>query len=295
MPRLYEFFSTSSAPEQILTDINRTVIEAARVKLIGTNFVAMRLGPGDIVGTSLNIVKQAKNSYLPGLVGQGAEIPIKEEDTYAFQVTPRKYGVRPLITREMQEDSLFAVMERNLSEAGRQMARKMDRLIIGAMRRGAGQTVTGLAAITVANLTTAINRLETQDFALSDCVFGPDVAMDIRNIDTFVEANKSGVNDPSRSLIGQIYNGRVWVSNNIVSLPDSTAAATATDAIAVDREYGVVFAEKRPIMVERYNDVTRQLDGIVLSARWDTNVIPDTDQGLTGAFTTRAVQLITTT
>src|SRR3990167_3913247 len=146
MPRLYELFTTGSAPEQILTDISRTVAEAVRVKLIGTNFVAMRLGPGDIPGTSINIVHQTKNNLNVGLVGEGAEIPISTDDTFAFQVSPKKYGVRPLVTREMQEDSLFAVMERNLRESGYQMARKLDRILLGAMRQGAGATTTGGAA-----------------------------------------------------------------------------------------------------------------------------------------------------
>lgn len=295
MPRLYELFTRSSAPEQILTDISRTVAEAVRVKLIGTNFLAMRLGPGDIPGTSLNIVHQAKNAYTVSLVGDGAEIPIKTEDTYPFQVTPRKFGIRPVITREMQEDSLFAVMERNLREAGYQMARRLDRLVLGAAREGAAQTVTGLAAITIANMTTAINRLETNDYALSDWIMGADVAMDLRNIDTFTEANKAGVNNPSRSFIGAIFGGDVHQSNNIVANPDGTTAS-ATDCLAIDRDWALLLAEKRPLTVERYNDVTRQLDGIVLSARWEATAIPDTDQGLTPAsFTTQAIQLITTT
>lgn len=292
MPTLYELFTRSSAPEQILTDISRTVTEAVKVKLIGTNLLAMRFAPQDIPGTNLDIVHQSKNTLAVGIVGEGAEVPIATEDTYRYQVRPRKYGVRPLITKEMQEDSLFAVMERNLREAGYQMGRRLDRLILQAARTGSGNTVTGGAAITVANIATAMNNLEINDYTPSDFVIAPDVAMDLRNIDTFVEANKAGVNDPSRSLIGTIFGMKVWVSNNIAST--ETGTRSRTDSFVLDRDWALALAEKRPLTVERYNDVTRQLDGIVLSARWDAIAIPDTEQA-SAPYTTTAISLITTT
>lgn len=297
MARLLEDILTrGSAPEQILTDIYRTVSEAVRTKLIGTNLVSMRLGPGDIPGNTLNIVHQTKNSLAVHLVGEGAEIPISTEDTYFYQVQPRKWATRPLVTREMIEDSLFAVMERQLREAGYQMARNLDRnIILLNLRRGSGNTVTGVAAITVANIATAIQNLETNDYVFTDMPIGAAVANDLRNIDTFVEANKAGVNDPSKSLIGTIFGGKVWQTNNLTS--SFGASTNATDAVVMDRDWSLVFAEKRPLTVDRYNDVTRQLEGIVLSARWDCRVIPDTEQTNTAdpAYTSTAISLITTT
>lgn len=292
MPTLYELFTRSSAPEQILTDISRTVSEAVKVKLIGTQLVAMRFGPGDIPGTSLDVVHQSKNSLAVGEVGEGAEIPISTEDTYKYSVKPRKYAVRPLVTREMQEDSLFAVMERNLREAGYQMGKRLDRIILKAAVLGTGNTVTGGAAITVANITTGMNNLEINDYTASDFVIAPDVAMDLRNIDTFVEANKAGVSDPSQSLIGTIFGMKVWVSNNIATT--ETGTRSRVDALVIDRDWALALAEKRPLTVERYNDVTRQLDGIVLSARWDAIAIPDTEQ-TSAPYTTTAISRITTT
>mgnify|MGYP001600761707 CR=1 FL=1 len=294
MARLLEDILTrGSAPEQILTDIYRTVSESVRTKLIGTNLVAMRLGPGDIPGTTLDIVHQTRNSLAVHLVVEGAEIPISTEDTYRYQVRPRKWATRPLVTREMVEDSLFAVMERQLKEAGYQMARNLDRnILLLALRQGSGNTVTGLAAITVANIATAIQNLETNDYVFTDMGVGAAVANDLRNIDTFVEANKAGVNDPSKSLIGTIFGGKVHQTNNLTS--NEGGATNATDAVCLDRDWAMVFAEKRPLTVDRYNDVTRQLEGIVLSARWDARTIPDTEQA-TAPYTSTAISLITTT
>ena len=217
MAKLYELLTRDAESETILTDIYRTVIEAVRTKLIGTNFISRRYGPADIPGKTLSIVAQTKNALIVHQVGEGQEIPISVDAVFNFTTTPLKYGVRPVVTREMQEDSQFAFIERNLREAGYQFGRKLDSLILTAARAGAGQTVTGAAAITIDNITTAMNRLEAN--------------------------------------------------------------------------YALYLAEKRPITVERYNDVTKQLDGIVLSSRWQAGIIPTATAGTT----TNAIQLITTT
>jgi len=282
MAKLYELLTRDAESETILTDIYRTVIEAVRTKLIGTNFISRRYGPADIPGKTLSIVAQTKNALIVHQVGEGQEIPISVDAVFNFTTTPLKYGVRPVVTREMQEDSQFAFIERNLREAGYQFGRKLDSLILTAARAGAGQTVTGAAAITIDNITTAMNRLEANDFMPTDFIIGPSVAQDLRNIDTFVEANKAGVNDPSQSLIGTIFGMKVWTTNQLTN---------NTDALAIDRDYALYLAEKRPITVERYNDVTKQLDGIVLSSRWQAGIIPTATAGTT----TNAIQLITTT
>lgn len=281
MRRLQELFTSSSAPEQILTDIYGTVIDAVKTKLIGTNFIALRLGPNDCPGNTLNIVRQTKNSQVVHEIGEGQEIPISTEDTYSFSVTPKKYGLRPLITREMQEDSQFAVMERNLREAGYTMAKKLDKDLILAQLDNAAATTAGSGAITIDNITESIYDLEVADYTPSDFIIGTEIAKDLRNIDTFVEANKAGVSDPTKSLIGTIYGMKVWQSNNV---------SNAAYAYVIDKSQAIYLLEKRPITIERYNDVTRQVDGIVLSARWKAGIIPDSD----GGTTTSAISKITT-
>ena len=282
MAKLHELLTRDAEGETILTDIYRTVIDAVRTDLIGTNLLSRRYGPGDIPGSTLSVVAQTKNALIVHQVGEGQEIPISVDAVFNFTTTPAKYGVRPIVTREMQEDSQFAFIERNLREAGYQMGRKLDSLILTAARAGAGATVTGGAAITVANITTAMQTMESNDYTPTDFIVGASVGQDLRNIDTFTEANKAGVNDPSRSLIGTIFGMRVWRTNQL---------ANATDALVIDRDWALYLAEKRPVTVERYNDVTKQLDGVVLSSRWQAGIIPTAAAGTT----TNAIQLITTT
>ena len=292
MAKLQELLNRGSAPEQILTDIYGTVTEAVRTKLIGTNLIALRLGQGDIPGTTLDLVHQTRNTLSVAKVGEGAEIPVSTEDTFRYQVSPEKWGTRPLVTREMIEDSLFAVMERQLKEAGYQFARSVDRNnILLALRQGRGTANTGAASITVANITKNIYDLESNDYVATDAVMGAEVAQDVRNLDTFTEANKAGVNNPSKSFIGNIFGMNLWQTNNLTST--FGASTNNTDFVVLDRNHALVYAEKRPLTVDRYNDVTRQLEGIVLSARLDCRAIPDTEQA-TAPYTTNAISLTTT-
>jgi len=261
MERLQELLTRTAEPETIESEIYGKLIDAVKAKLIGTNLLALRIGPGSIPGSSIDVDLWDRNVVKVHKVGEAAEVPIEVGTVSTFNLKPEKYGLRPLITKEMQEDGKFDLMEYNLREAGYQMARKLDSLIMAQIEAGdsaAGNTVSGGAAITVANINEAIYNLESNDYTPTDFIVSPAVAMDIRNIDTFVEADKAGITNPSQGLIGKIFGMRVW----------QTTQATANYAYVIDKNHALCMAEKRPITIERYNDVTRDLSGVVITARW---------------------------
>ena len=259
--RLQELMTTTTEPEMIPSQIYGTVIEAVKDKLIGTNLLALRIGSDGIPGSSVDVVTQDVNSMTVSTLAEGQEVPISLEAVSTFNLKPIKYGMRPLITKEMIEDNKWDIIQRNLTEAGYAMARKLDSLIMAQIEAGdsaASNTVTGGAAITLANIVSGIYKLEVNNYQASDLICSAAIAQDIRQINTFVEADKSGVTNPSKSLIGVIYGMRVWQTN----------MATANYAYIIDKDHAVMLAEKRPITVEKYNDVTRDLSGVVLTARW---------------------------
>jgi HK97 family phage major capsid protein len=209
-------------------------------------------------------------------VAEGAAIPI---DTVAYTTTnlkPVKYGVRPLITKEMMEDGKWDLMLHNIKTAGREMADNETSLIITALD-DAANTVSGGAAITMANIARAIQYLEDSDFEATDMLLGPEVANDLRNIDIFVEAQKLGSREMMQTgFIGTIFGMNVHVvSGNLI---------TSTTSYIIDREQAFVIAEKRPVTVERYDDVTHDLSGAVVTQRITV-----------GSLRTSAICKITTT
>jgi len=262
MKKLQELMYTGSEQEMIPSEIYSTIIEAVRANLVGTQLVALRIGPGSIPGSSIDLVTQDTGTNMTvHEIAEGAEIPFENDKFSSFNLKPIKYGHRPLITKEMIEDNQFDILSHHLQQSGFEMAKKLDSLIMAQIEAGASaasNTVSGGSAITVGNITNAMRLLEAADYKPTDIVFHPNVVEDIRNIDTFVEANKAGVANPSTGLIGTIFDMNVYVSSQV----------TTNYAYVIDRNQALVLAEKRPITVEQYDDVTRDLRGIAVTARW---------------------------
>jgi HK97 family phage major capsid protein len=267
MKTLKEALTRSAEPEIIPSTILNTVVESARKKLIGTQLLALRIGPESMGGDSITLITQTLDSVSVDVVAEGAEIPFDVESYSYFTMTPKKYGVRPLITKEMIEDAKFDVVNRNIEYCGYKMAEKLDFLILeqialgSAAATGTAHTVSGSTAITLANIVNAMYNLENDGYAPTDMIVTPEVAMDMRQIAEFVHADKSGVTNISQRLIGTIFGMKVWESRNFSS-------TNIEYAYVIDRDWALCLAEKRPITMERYDDVTRDVTGVVFTARW---------------------------
>jgi HK97 family phage major capsid protein len=263
MHKLREALMRSDESEIIPSVIYDTVIEAVKRKLIGTQLLALRIGPWG-AGDSTTIVTNDKNALTVQTVAEGAEIPESHEAYSSFTLVPVKYGVRPMITREMIEDGKFDVLERNLKEGAYQLARKLDSLILEQIESGSDANtsthmVSGGTSLTIANICSAMLNLEADDYTPTDMIIGPEPASDIRQLDTFVEADKAGVTNPSQRLIGKIFGMNVWVSNQINN----------TEYVyIIDRDHALCLAEKRPITMRTYDDVARDVQAVAFSARW---------------------------
>jgi len=268
LKKLRELLTTTTEPEVIESEIYQSLIDAVKANLVVAPLVGLRIGSQSIPGTSIDVDLQDKNILTVQSLSEGQEIPLTKETVSTFNVKPLKYGLRLAITREMMEDSKFDMLAHQLDETGYQMARKLDSLLVAQIEAGdssASNTVSGGTALVTTNITTAMNNLETNDYAPSDLILHPNVVADVRNIDTFVEADKAGITDPSKGLIGTIFGMRVHV----------TSQATANYAYVLDRRHALLLAEKRPITVERFDEVQRDLTGAAITARWGVRYLRD--------------------
>jgi len=168
---------------------------------------------------TINLIKP--NSMDVRLIGEGSEV-IMDALEYDDNVTiePVKYGVAIRITREMMEDSQFPMLDIHIKYAGKRFAEKETELIIDELN-STTNAVTGGAAITIANIAEGMNYLERYDFTPSDFLVGDEVLQDLRNIDTFVEADKAGNTDMIRTgFLGTILGMNVLrFSRNATSAP----------------------------------------------------------------------------
>jgi HK97 family phage major capsid protein len=247
-----ELLSTSIGVEgQLLIPrrIHDTLIEEVDKNLIPRSEAALYFGPGDIPGSSVDVNLVTPNEMKLRLVAEGSEIPIDQSAYTSFNLKPVKWGVALRITREMLEDSKWNLLTHNIKVAGKRFAEKETSLIISDALDNASNTVSGGAAITIANITRAMQYLDDSDYTGTTLFVGMEVLNDLRNIDTFVEANKVGNNDMlARGFLGTIY-GLYVIKFSTNAAPSSTYSKYA---YVTDRMHAYCIAEKRPVTIENF-------------------------------------------
>lgn len=135
----------------IQTEIYRTIIEGAEPAKCFRN----ALPNIPMTSPTLQINVGESGSYAP-VVAEGAEIPIKTQKYTPRTWTAVKFGERPVITQEMVDDSLFAVIELETKKVGLRIENSLNQWGLKTMMDNAGQehdinaaagTVAGVQAI----------------------------------------------------------------------------------------------------------------------------------------------------
>jgi len=220
-------------------------------------------------GSSFSVNLVTPNILKIRSVAEGAEIPLDSTAFTSITFTPKKYGVAIRITREMMEDSQFNILEANLREVGRRFAENETSLVLNALD-GANTTVTGGAALTIANITAGILAIHNQDYEPTDMIIGNEILQDLQNIDTFVEADKAGNMElMQKGYIGTIFGMKVaHFSTN--AAPSTTYAKYA---YLFDRRQAYGIAIKRDITVENFMLPTFDMEGAAITQRIDVQVL----------------------
>jgi len=241
------------------------VMDAVRKKLILRGLAARVFGPSSIPGRTLVLPMQseltANNSLAVNRVGEGGEVPLVQSEWESLTLTPVKYGARIGVTKEMMEDGIIDLLSYHAELAGYEFADNEESLIVSQL--DAASTASGFdvangnATLPISDITEAMQNLEGANYSCTHMIVGAEIANDLRNIDTFVEADKSGVMDPTMPLIGKIFGMKVLVSNNI----------SAKLAYVINASHAFVLAEKRPLTVERYADYARDTGFVVVTQR----------------------------
>lgn len=243
-----------------------TLIRAVRRNLVFRPLAAFSVGPAGIPGSSVDIDYEIEEHTGVDMaeVAEGAEAPDMVLQLATYNVKPLKYMLRLPITEEMMEDGKWDLMVRSFDIAGYKAAKKQDSLIIDQVDADAGNTTTGGATATVANITRGMQYLDDNGYNPSDLIIGTEVVNDIRNISLFVQADQSGVNDPSKSLIGQIYGMRVWKCNNLGRGNNSSKKY----AYIIDRKEAFMYVVKRPVTVKNFDQIWKDVRNGIVSMRF---------------------------
>lgn len=237
------------------------LMRAVRKNLVLSSLAARRIGPASIPGSSITLALQEPESMTVNRINEGAEVPLGVEQYSGFTITPVKYGVRIWISQEMVEDNNFDVMAMNVETAGYHLASNEETLIIAQLDAGdtaASHSVANSnATLPVTDITEAVQNVRADNHNPTHFLIGAELENDIYNISGFTYASYSGINDPSKRLIGTIAGMKVIVSNNI----------SAKLGYVIDAAHAFVVAEKRPITVRRFFNAARDVSEAVVTQR----------------------------
>jgi HK97 family phage major capsid protein len=270
--KIQEYISTADGTEGTLLIpklIMPTLIEEVDKVLLPRELAAEVWNPNQIQGSSFTVNLEEPSTMDIRKVGEGAEIPLDNIGFETVTYTPIKYGVAVRITREMMEDSQFELLQRNIRAAGRRFAEKETELILTALD-SANATTAGGAAITIANVAESMYDIESNDYVPTDILVGDEVVQDLRNIDTFVEADKAGNREMmQRGMIGTIFSMTVHrFSTN--AAPSTTYAKYA---YVFDRSQAYGIAIKRDLTVENFDLPTFDMQGAAITLRIDVELL----------------------
>jgi hypothetical protein len=223
-------------------------------------------------------------------IAEGSEIPARRGKYEKYVIKVGKTAVRPLVTNEMVEDSRWDVIRRNLDMATKAMARLEDRVAMNAMIQGVpnGSAVSdGIGGIgeVVSNhyiqmgdsptdgvlawksIVHGLSLLRLEHYVPDTLLIHPYQAIDLMTCEgDFIGANERAYMVLPESIRNSMQNGTVGsiAGLNVVVSSEMTAGY----ALMFDSSEYMVFAERRPITVEQYDDLLRDMQGIVMTQRF---------------------------
>lgn len=272
MKYVQELLSTNIGTEGsllIVKKIHDTLIEETNKRLIPRSEAKFVVGPANIPGSSYDIDLETPNTLQVNSVAEGADIPLDNVTYTTLNVKPVKFGVSIRITKEMMEDAKWNLLESNIKTAGKRFAENEQKLVITQLDTAAN-TVAGGAAITIANITQAMQYLEDSDYEPTTLLVGNEVLNDLRNIDTFVEADKSG----STEMLETAFRGRLYGMNVVRFSTNAAPSSTYTKyAYVFDKNEAYCIVEKRPLMIEKFDLPSNDMSAAALTHRIAVKVL----------------------
>jgi len=251
--RLHEILLSDAS--QATAKVLDTVWEAAKPQLIGRELAVVIAQDAPLIKVPRAKISKAFE------VAEGAEIPVGTEDYDSVTLTPKKYGVRPLISREMVEDAEWDVIEYQLTEAGRAMADLETETIIGQMISDAGNSLGAGTGGTLAysDVVNIVKECLIDGFTPDAIAIHPSELADLLKDTAIQKAMEWGGEAVAPSgQIARLLGMQVLVSTKV----------TSGTALVVDSKHAGVLFIRRDITAEDYEDPVKDLAGVAITSRW---------------------------
>ena len=213
-------------------------------------------------------------TYAPE-VAEATDIPIDDQDYSTVEFVAKKYGVRPLITKELIQDGLFNVAELEMKKAGRRVENRLNQNGITEIIDSAGLehdtagTNQGIKAIAA-----AVSQVRGAGFNPDTLIMHPEAEALV--LQEFVPTNYY----PTEAIVN------TGMVPNILGLKTYTCGVvdngTQEWGYAADGEIGMVVYDsvaaaaigmRRDITVENFDDPIKDMVGMTVTSRFDVESI----------------------
>lgn len=253
----------------VQTEMYNTVIEGAEP------FKCMRqaLKVLPMTANTLTVPVGEAGSYA-GEVAEGAEIPIATQDYSAVTFTAKKYGVRPVITKEMVEDALYPVIEMEVRKAGAKLENTLNQLalteLIDNTSANEYDSNVGAATITAAGTKAIVNALancKADGFLCDTIVLSPSAEAIV--MAEFTPTSYVGAEAVASGRLPNIMGLKAFTCG-VADASSQTWEYNSDGDIGMvvfDSQNSSMIGMRRDITVERYEDPIRDLVGMIATMR----------------------------
>jgi len=261
----------SELVKQQLYDIIKEASIEARIGRQLVDVISMK------TGTTLDFILADKDSMEFRQVAEGAPIPTDVEAYTKIQVTPNKWADQLLISQEIQEDANWDVVKRNLRQVGREAGVREDFIVFTAFndstngfssQTGHGYTSAG-TEISIADIAGAMKHIEEHDYVPNVLAVHPEQVSELRQIDTFVEADKVG----SRITFEKGFVGKIFGMDTVISTTTWVNQTSSSYAWILDTREAGVLVVRRPLTMKTYEIPEKDALGVACSFRAEARCV----------------------
>lgn len=269
-----EYIDTGDGTEgQLLVPrkIYDILVKEVDKRLIPRTESAMYFGPSQIPGSSIDVDLTTPDTLSLRKVAEGGELPLSAPEYSSTNLKPVKYGVAIRITEEMVEDSKFNLMKHSIQTAGKRFAENETSLILTALQ-SCTNNVSGGASLSVANIVRAMQYLDDNDYETTSMLIGNEALADLRQIDSFAEAEKAGNDEFQRTGFKGVIYGMMVYRFSTNAAPSSTYSKYV---YVYDKNQAYMIAEKRPVTLRNFKIETFDMEGAALTQRIIVELLRD--------------------
>ena len=207
-------------------------------------------------------------------VAEGSEIPVAVQPYNATTFAIKKYGVRPLITRELVNDGLFDIIASEIRYAGMNLEQRLNYNSLSHMLQYSGNEFdTGGSSQGVKAIAKARSVNRAAGFNPTGVIMHPEAEGIVLQDFTSAGGYYPVGNTATSGVTPQILGLQAYVcgdGDNSSSYTWGFAADGEIGMLVYDRRFAAKIAMRQDIGVEQYNDPVRDLVGLSCTMRFDT-------------------------